>query len=107
MRYGGRTTGSPDTDDTMPVFRPIRTPRVYSEVVSQILRLVEDGRIGAGDRLPPERILAQQLGVSRSSVREAMTALEVLNVVEIRAGTGIFVGPSQNGQLSEAVSELT
>jgi GntR family transcriptional regulator, transcriptional repressor for pyruvate dehydrogenase complex len=89
------------------VLRPVRTPRVYSEVVTQILRLVESGQIAVGDRLPPERTLAEQLRISRSSVREAMTALEVLGVVEIRAGHGIFVGRAQNGHLLEAVSTLT
>jgi DNA-binding FadR family transcriptional regulator len=57
--------------------------------------------------LPPERFLAEQLQVSRSSVREAMTALEVLGVVEIRAGRGIFVGRAQSNHLIEAVSSLT
>ena len=108
-RYGGQTTGSP-TDAPVSLgdyFKPVRTSRVYSEVVSQILKLVDGGQIGPGDRLPPERFLAEQLQVSRSSVREAMTALEVLGVVEIRAGHGIFVGRAQSNHLIEAVSSLT
>lgn len=109
-RHGGQTTGSPTDGGATSVrdfFKPVRTSRVYSEVVSQILRLVDGGQIGPGDRLPPERFLAEQLQVSRSSVREAMTALEVLGVVEIRAGHGIFVGQAQSNHLIEAVSSLT
>ena len=89
------------------VFKPVRTSRVYSEVVAQILGLVEGGQIGMGDRLPAERVLAERLQVSRSSVREAMTALEVLGVVEIKAGHGIFVGRVPGNQLIDAVSHLT
>lgn len=111
-RHGGQTTGSPtDGKAAAPklraYFKPVRTSRVYSEVVAQILRLVDGGQIGPGDRLPPERFLAEQLQVSRSSVREAMTALEVLGVVEIRAGHGIFVGRAQSNHLIEEVSSLT
>jgi GntR family transcriptional repressor for pyruvate dehydrogenase complex len=107
-RHGGQTTGSPtDSASLREFFKPVRTSRVYSEVVSQILKLVDGGQIGPGDRLPPERFLAEQLQVSRSSVREAMTALEVLGVVEIRAGQGIFVGQAQSNHLIEAVSSLT
>src|ERR1700694_1244804 len=111
-RYGGQTTGSPNKASGGPIglrdfFKPVRTSRVYSEVVAQILALVERGQIHPGDRLPPERFLPEQLQVSRSSVREAMTALEVLGVVEIRAGRGIFVGRAQSNHLIEAVSSLT
>ena len=108
LRTGGRTTGSPDDRPSREgLFKPVRTSRVYSEVVAQILRLVDGGQIGLGDRLPPERALAEQLQVSRSSVREAMTALEVLGVVEIQAGQGIFVGRAHNNHLIEEVSTLT
>ncbi|MHB8613316.1 MAG: FadR/GntR family transcriptional regulator [Candidatus Dormibacteraceae bacterium] len=89
------------------VFKPIRTSRVYSEVVAQILGLVESGQIGMGDQLPSERVLAERLQVSRSSVREAMTALEVLGAVEIKAGHGTFVGRHPGSHLIEAVSNLT
>lgn len=70
----------------------IRPTRIYAEIVEQILRLINRGDIAAGDRLPSERQFAQQLNVSRSALREAMTALEVLGIVEIKAGVGIFIG---------------
>lgn len=109
QRSGGQTTRTPGdlNGRSQYVFKPVRTSRVYSEVVTQILGLVEGGQIGMGDRLPAERVLADRLQVSRSSVREAMTALEVLGVVEIKAGHGIFVGRDRGNQLVEAVSSLT
>jgi GntR family transcriptional repressor for pyruvate dehydrogenase complex len=77
--------------------------------VAQFLRLVESGELRPGDRLPAERQLAQQLGVSRSAVREAMTALEVLGAVQIKPGVGIFIGPAalaQDGPVVDQVSDL-
>src|SRR5438128_2692140 len=87
--------------------QPVRTPRVYTEVVKQVLQLLESGQIAAGDVLPPERELAQQLGVSRSSVREAMAALEVLGVVRTRPGAGIFIDHSFQQPLIEQVLAMT
>ena len=87
-RPTGRTTG-PDVAATSEVatrLHPVRTARVYVEVVEQILQLVQEGYLSPGDRLPSERELASRLGVSRSSVREAMTALELLGTIQIKAG---------------------
>lgn len=90
--------------------QPIRQSRIYTEIVDQVLNLIKAGNVGMGDRLPSERQLAQQLNVSRSALREAMTALEVLGVVEIRPGVGIFIGPNQrpadDGSVAEKVSDL-
>src|SRR5580658_9533540 len=68
--------------------QPVRQSRIYTEIVDQVLRLIKSGNVEVGDRLPSERQLAQQLSVSRSALREAMTALEVLGVVEIKPGVG-------------------
>lgn len=63
--------------------QPIRAAATYTEIVEQVLAMIEGGKIGVGDRLPSERQLAQRLNVSRSALREAMTALEVFGIVEI------------------------
>ena len=76
--------------------QPVRQSRIYTEIVDQVLGLIKSGNVGVGDRLPSERHLAQQLNVSRSALREAMTALEVLGIVEIKPGVGIFIGPDQH-----------
>src|SRR5512132_1483143 len=68
--------------------------RLYRQIADQIAALIEKGEYGAGVRLPPERDLARQLGVSRPSVREALIALEVEGYVEVRVGSGVYVrGP--------------
>ena len=68
--------------------------RLYRQIADQIAALIEKGEYAAGARLPPERDLAKQLGVSRPSVREALIALEVEGYVEVRVGSGVYVmGP--------------
>jgi len=68
--------------------------RLYRQIADQIAALIEKGEYGPGQRLPPERDLAKQLGVSRPSVREALIALEVEGYVEVRVGSGVYVvGP--------------
>jgi DNA-binding FadR family transcriptional regulator len=65
--------------------------RLYRQIADQITALIEKGEYAAGARLPPERDLARQLGVSRPSVREALIALEVEGYVEVRVGSGVYV----------------
>src|SRR5689334_18325649 len=65
--------------------------RLYRQIADQIAALIENGEYGSGQRLPPERDLARQLGVSRPSVREALIALEVEGYVEVRVGSGVYV----------------
>jgi len=72
--------------------KPLRTPPLREQVVRELVRLVE-GR-SPGDRLPTERELSERLGVSRSTVREAVQFLQALGVLEIRHGSGTFVTAS-------------
>jgi DNA-binding FadR family transcriptional regulator len=65
--------------------------RLYRQIADQIAALIEHGEYPVGARLPPERDLAKQLGVSRPSVREALIALEVSGYVEVRVGSGVYV----------------
>jgi DNA-binding FadR family transcriptional regulator len=74
----------------------IESQRLYQKVADQIARLIREGHWGVAERLPSERELAQQLGVSRPTVREAMIALELLGLVEVRTGAGIYVSASQS-----------
>ena len=69
----------------------IKTKRLYIQVAEQISKLVRDGNIKTGDKLPAERELAEKLGVSRPTIREAMIALELQGIVEIRTGSGIYI----------------
>src|SRR5687767_9743004 len=65
--------------------------RLYRQIADQLAELIEGGEYKPGQRLPPERDLAKQLGVSRPSVREALIALEVEGYVEVRMGSGVYV----------------
>jgi GntR family transcriptional regulator, transcriptional repressor for pyruvate dehydrogenase complex len=72
-------------------FHSIEPRRLYRQIADQIRGLIKSGEFPAGSRLPPERDLARQLGVSRPSVREALIALEIEGMVEVRIGSGIYV----------------
>src|SRR5215475_10163559 len=74
----------------MPI-HSIEPRRLYRQIADQIRTLIRSREFPAGTRLPPERDLAKQLGVSRPSVREALIALEVEGLVEVRIGSGIYV----------------
>jgi DNA-binding FadR family transcriptional regulator len=65
--------------------------RLYRQIADQLRTLIASGEFAVGARLPAERDLAQQLGVSRPSVREALIALEVEGRVEVRTGSGVYV----------------
>jgi GntR family transcriptional regulator, uxu operon transcriptional repressor len=67
--------------------------RLYRQIAEQIAGLIAAGEFAHGARLPAERELAALLGVSRTSVREAIISLEIAGLVEVRVGTGIFVAP--------------
>lgn len=74
--------------------------RRYLQIARQLATGIEDGRYAAGQRLPPERELAQTLDVSRTTVREALLALEIMRFIEIKVGAGVYV-------LDESLRERT
>ncbi|MDO8772394.1 MAG: FadR/GntR family transcriptional regulator [Burkholderiaceae bacterium] len=74
----------------MPI-QSIEPQRLYRQIADQLRQLIAKGEFVVGNRLPAERDLAKQLGVSRPSVREALIALEVEGWVEVRTGSGIYV----------------
>lgn len=76
----------------MPEFRSISKPPSIPEVVlEEIQRLIDEGELRPGDRLPSETELAERFGVGRSSIREAMRVLHLLGVIEVIQGKGTFV----------------
>jgi len=72
-------------------FTAVRRTRVFEGVAQQIQRLIVDGALKPGERLPPERELASRLAVSRSSVRDAIRILELTGLVVPRQGEGTVV----------------
>lgn len=74
----------------MPI-QPLEPQRLYRQIADQLRQLIASGEFVVGARLPAERDLAKQLGVSRPSVREALIAMEVEGWVEVRTGSGVYV----------------
>lgn len=70
---------------------PIRRVEVYREVLDRLDQYIADNRLRSGDRLPSDRALAELLGVSRPSVRQAIKVLENFGRVEVRHGSGTYV----------------
>ncbi|MCU1530227.1 MAG: GntR family transcriptional regulator, partial [Frondihabitans sp.] len=75
-----------------------------SEVVKQLITLLTTGELTPGTRLPPERQLADELGVGRSAVREALAALEILGIVSVRPGSGTYLRDSTSELLPTTLS---
>src|SRR3954453_8271284 len=75
------------------IFAPVTIARASSSIADQIRAAILSGRLEQGERLPPERELAEQFGVSRVTVRDALRGLEAMGLIEVRVGArgGAFV----------------
>lgn len=94
LRYSSQTSGGlpgPKHSGEIPVYKVVRTSRLYEQIVQQIEESVLNGSLKPGDQLPAERELAQRLGVSRTAVREAVKALREKGLVEAYSGRGTFI----------------
>ena len=80
--------------------------RLYRQIAEQLRQLMASGEFALGSRLPAERDLAVQLGVSRPSVREALIALEVEGMIEVRTGSGIYVRQNTGTKSTASTAEL-
>ncbi|MGC1676055.1 MAG: GntR family transcriptional regulator [Candidatus Binataceae bacterium] len=89
-------------------FRRIRTPRAFEEIADQIRRELADRRLRAGDRLPPERMLAEQFGVSRNTLREALRSLENAGLLRLQKGAtgGAFVRESTGDAIVTGLRDM-
>ena len=77
---------------------------VTDEAITKIKDMLISGELKAGDRLPPEKDLSERLGLSRSSMREAVKALELIRVLDVRRGDGTYVTSLEPQLLTEAMS---
>ncbi|GFK95855.1 Putative L-lactate dehydrogenase operon regulatory protein [Fundidesulfovibrio magnetotacticus] len=86
------------------VLQPVESQRLYQQVASQVAEALAGREWQPGQRLPSERDLALRFGVSRPTIREAIIALELQGLVEVRTGSGIFVKdlPAEPGQAVRA-----
>jgi GntR family transcriptional repressor for pyruvate dehydrogenase complex len=80
----------------------VKVQRLYLQVADQLMELIGQGTPTPGERLPSERDLAEQFGVSRPTIREAMIALEIAGLVEIRSGSGVYVVETAGNSLPVA-----
>src|SRR4051812_41328045 len=82
-----------ETTPTVPSFVPAQRVRSFDHIVEQIRAVIGSGGMAPGDRLPSERDLGVAFGVSRTTLREALRALEAQGVIEIRTGSrgGAFI----------------
>jgi GntR family transcriptional repressor for pyruvate dehydrogenase complex len=81
----------PSQEMPMQMYKAVRTSRLYEQIVQQIEESIRAGSLKPGDQLPTERELAQQFGVSRTAVREAVKTLTEKGLVESHSGRGTFV----------------
>jgi len=88
------------------VFKPIRPKKISEEIVGQIKELISTGELKPGARIPSEREMANLLGVSRPSVREALMVLEATGFVESRQGGGTYVRSLAETALADPLSNL-
>lgn len=89
------------------MFEPVQSQKAYIQVARQIRQSILDGRIKPGDKLPPERVLAEMFGTSRPPIREALSALEMMGLVESRTGYGTVVRevPIESISISQLANE--
>ncbi|MEM8581334.1 MAG: FadR/GntR family transcriptional regulator [Pseudomonadota bacterium] len=87
------------------MFDPIPQAPRYRLVADALIAKIKDGSLPAGRKLPPDRVLVEQLGVSRATLREALIALEVMGYLESRFGAGAFVAKRQADEKTARVTE--
>ena len=85
------------------LLQEVKKEKIFEDIVRQIRRLIKKGRLKAGDKLPPERDLAQAFKVSRASVREAIRVLEAAGLVKTHVGDGTYV---ETGSVENLVKPL-
>ena len=88
------------------MFKQIHTNKVYNQIINQIKESIRNGELKKGDRLPSERNMSEQLGVSRATVREAIRSLEIMGLVQCIQGEGNFIANSLENSLIEPISMM-
>lgn len=85
---------------------PVKSTRVYEQVVENIKGMIENGELKIGDKLPTERAMAEELNVSRASIREAIRSLEVIGLIESKQGAGNYIKKDFSEILLEPLSMM-
>jgi DNA-binding transcriptional regulator YhcF (GntR family) len=88
------------------MYKIVRSSRLYEQIVQQVEDSIHKGTLKAGDQLPPERELAQQFGVSRTAVREAVKALHEKGLVEAYPGRGTFITDGTSYSMRQSLDRM-
>jgi GntR family transcriptional regulator, transcriptional repressor for pyruvate dehydrogenase complex len=88
------------------MYKIVRSSRLYEQIVQQVEESIHKGGMKAGDQLPPERELAQQFGVSRTAVREAVKALREKGLVEAYHGRGTFITDGTSYSMRQSLDRM-
>lgn len=86
------------------MFSPIKNTKVYEQVIDQIKDMIVEGALKKGDKLPSERELVEHLQVSRTSIREALRALQIIGLIECKQGEGNYIRENFENSLFEPLS---
>lgn len=96
------------SDEAAPVFLPIRSQRAFEEIATQIRAQLSEGKLRVGNRLPSERALAEQFGVSRNTLREALRSLEHSGLVRLQKGAtgGAFITEASGETIATGLLDM-
>jgi GntR family transcriptional regulator, transcriptional repressor for pyruvate dehydrogenase complex len=89
------------------MYKIVRSSRLYEQIVQQVEESIHKGTLKPGDQLPPERELAEQFGVSRTAVREAVKALHEKGLVEAFPGRGTFITDGTSYTIRQSLDRIT
>jgi GntR family transcriptional repressor for pyruvate dehydrogenase complex len=93
-------------EDEMPMYKAVRASRLYEQIVEQIEQSIREGKLKPGEQLLAERELAQQFGVSRTAVREAVKTLSEKGLVEAYSGRGTFVTANKPSSMRHSLDSF-
>src|SRR5260370_5533458 len=88
------------------MYKIVRTSRLYEQIVQQVEESVHKGALKTGDKLPAEREMAEQFGVSRTAVREAVKALREKGLVEAYPGRGTFITDGTSYSMRQSLDRM-
>ena len=105
---GAHPTSALTASSSRELFSPLNVGRMSELIVDQVRLLVRDGQLTPGDRLPSERDLCEQFGVSRVTVREALRVLEANGLIRIKVGAhgGAFITAPTSERVGEGITDL-
>jgi GntR family transcriptional repressor for pyruvate dehydrogenase complex len=89
-------------------FAPVRTERTFEIIANKVRDQIRDGKLRTGDKLPPEREMAQQLGTSRNALREALRSLEHAGLISLHKGArgGAFITDGNPSAVAQSMEDL-